>query len=86
MKRSRILALVTAATTALALAACAAPEDDDSGTTTDSGVNASEATSATGSAVAGFSTVKVVMGPSWSVGSVVSRRSLRSLLNHRDRS
>ena len=46
MKHSRLLALVTAATTVAALAACAAPDDSSSGTTTDSGVKASEATSA----------------------------------------
>ena len=45
MKRSRLLALVTAATTVVALAACAAPEDDNEGTTTESGVKANEATS-----------------------------------------
>jgi putative spermidine/putrescine transport system substrate-binding protein len=45
MKRSRILVFVTAATTVAALAACAAPEDDSKGTTTDSGVQASDATS-----------------------------------------
>ena len=46
MKRSRLLALVTAATTVAALAACAAPEDDNEATTTESGVSAAEATSA----------------------------------------
>ena len=46
MKRSRLLALVTAATTVAALAACAAPEEDNSGTTTETGVDAAEATSA----------------------------------------
>jgi putative spermidine/putrescine transport system substrate-binding protein len=46
MKRSRLLALLATATTVVALAACAAPEDDDEGTTTESGVKASEATSA----------------------------------------
>ena len=45
MKRSRLLALATAATTVVALAACAAPEDSDEGTTTESGVSAAEATS-----------------------------------------
>jgi putative spermidine/putrescine transport system substrate-binding protein len=46
MKRSRLLALVTASATVVALAACAAPEDSDDETTTESGVSASEATSA----------------------------------------
>ncbi len=46
MKQRRLLSLVVAATTVVALAACAAPEKDNSEATTDSGVKASEATSA----------------------------------------
>jgi putative spermidine/putrescine transport system substrate-binding protein len=46
MKRSRLLALVTASTSVVALAACAAPNDSSAGATTETGVSASEATSA----------------------------------------
>ena len=46
MRNPRIPALVAAATTVLALAACAPPEDSGDETTTESGVKASEATSA----------------------------------------
>ena len=45
MRTTRIRALVVAATTMLALGACSPPEDESDDTTTDSGVQASEATS-----------------------------------------
>ncbi len=47
MKHTRLMSIgVFAATTAMILAACAPPEKEDTDTTTDSGVKASEATSA----------------------------------------
>ena len=46
MKHVRVVAALASAATVLALASCAAPEKDKAETTTDSGVKASEATSA----------------------------------------
>ena len=46
MRKTRIPAVLAAAATVLALAACAPPEDKGNETTTDSGIPASEATSA----------------------------------------